>query len=284
MHDTNGRLIAEVEPSGQLRSHFVYGTESHSPDYMIKGGVRYYFAKDQLGSIRAVINVDTGTVLQTLHYDEFGKILSDTNPGFQPFSFAGGHFDFETGLVRFGARDYDSEVGRWLSKDPILFNGKQSNLYVYINNDSVNNIDPKGMFGWIAAGGILGAAINAYDTAKCGGSARQIIASAAVGGLTGSIGAALATYGVASAAIGGFTAGVANSTAQQIINSPGQENLGRALAGGAVEGLAGAAGTALTRGLNKVFSETFSETAGFVLGATGAQLGSGSSQCGCGVK
>ncbi len=144
MHDTSGRLVAEVEPSGQLRSHFVYATESHSPDYMIKGGAKFYFAKDQLGSVRAVINADTGVVGQAIHYDEFGRILSDSNPGFQPFGFAGGHFDHETGLVRFGARDYDSEVGRWLSKDPILFGGGDVNLYRYVQNEPVNYFDPTG--------------------------------------------------------------------------------------------------------------------------------------------
>jgi len=41
-------------------------------------------------------------------------------------------------LVRFGARDYDPSVGRWTSKDPILFDGGQANLYVYVNNDPVN--------------------------------------------------------------------------------------------------------------------------------------------------
>ena len=37
--------------------------------------------------------------------------LRDTNPGFQPFGFAGGMYDAATGLVRFGARDYDAETG-----------------------------------------------------------------------------------------------------------------------------------------------------------------------------
>lgn len=78
------------------------------------------------------------------HYDEFGRVLADTNPGFQPFGFAGGHFDFETGLVRFGARDYDAEVGRWTARDPILFIGGTSNLFEYAFNDSVNLIDPSG--------------------------------------------------------------------------------------------------------------------------------------------
>ncbi|MCB9610787.1 MAG: hypothetical protein H6716_29655, partial [Polyangiaceae bacterium] len=37
---------------------------------------------------------------------------------FVPFGFAGGIHDADTGLVRFGARDYDAVTGRWTSKDP----------------------------------------------------------------------------------------------------------------------------------------------------------------------
>jgi len=52
-----------------------------------------------------------------------------------------------TTFVRCGARDYDPNVGRWISKDPILFGGGQSNLYVYAQNDPVNWVDPRGLWG-----------------------------------------------------------------------------------------------------------------------------------------
>lgn len=79
-------------------------------------------------------------------HDEFGVVVVDTNPGFQPFGFAGGLYDSETRLVRFGARDYDSVTGRWTARDPILFRGGSSNLYRYINNEPVNAIDPSGLW------------------------------------------------------------------------------------------------------------------------------------------
>lgn len=47
--------------------------------------------------------------------------------------------------MRFGARDYDAETGRWTAKDPILFAGGDTNLYGYVLNDPVNWIDPNGL-------------------------------------------------------------------------------------------------------------------------------------------
>jgi len=61
-----------------------------------------------------------------------------------PFGFAGGLYDRDTGLVRFGYRDYDPETGRWTAKDPIGFAGGDTDLYGYCVNDPVNYFDPPG--------------------------------------------------------------------------------------------------------------------------------------------
>jgi RHS repeat-associated protein len=91
--------------------------------------VKYRIVSDHLGSPRLIVNSSTGTIAQAVNYDEFGKITQDTNPGFQPFGFAGGLYDQHTRLTRFGARDYDADTGRWMSKDPIGFDGGDTNLY-----------------------------------------------------------------------------------------------------------------------------------------------------------
>ncbi|NIW41091.1 MAG: hypothetical protein GWN13_19760, partial [Phycisphaerae bacterium] len=51
----------------------------------------------------------------------------------------------DTGLVRFGARDYDPQTGRWTAKDPIRFDGDAWNLYGYVISDPVNFIDALGL-------------------------------------------------------------------------------------------------------------------------------------------
>src|SRR5262249_44168338 len=115
------------------------------PGGMVRGGVLYRILRDHLGSPRLVVDTSTGAVVQRMGYDEFGNVILDTNPGFQPFGFAGGLYDRKTGLVRFGARDYDPQTGRWTSKDPILFAGGDTNLYGYVLNDPVNFVDPAGL-------------------------------------------------------------------------------------------------------------------------------------------
>jgi RHS repeat-associated protein len=91
-----------------------------------------------------VVDVSTGAVAQRIDYDAFGRIIRDTSPGFQPFGFAGGLYDPDTQLTRFGARDYDAHTGRWTSKDPIGFRGGDLNLYGYVLGDPVNLVDSNG--------------------------------------------------------------------------------------------------------------------------------------------
>jgi len=137
--------VAELDGTGVLVSRFVYGSRVNIPDYMVKGGSIYRIIADNLGSPRLAVNIATGAIEQRMEFDEFGKVILDTNPGFQPFGFAGGIYDQQTKLVQFGARDYDSEAGQWTSRDPLLFMGGQTNLYAYVGNDPVNLIDPTGL-------------------------------------------------------------------------------------------------------------------------------------------
>jgi len=150
------RPVSEVDADGTFM-HFVYADGFGAPDFILRAGVPLRVVKDHLGSVRLVVDATSGVVLQQLEYDAFGQVLVDTNPGFQPFGFAGGLYDPDTGLVRFGARDYDAEIGRWTAKDPIGFEGRDANLYGYVMADPINATDSSGLvgdfLGWNVSGG-----------------------------------------------------------------------------------------------------------------------------------
>lgn len=77
-----------------------------------------------------VININNqADIPYRADYSDFGsQMMVVGRADYIPFGFAGGLYDKDTGLVRFGARDYDSFLGRWTSKDPILFDGAPGNL------------------------------------------------------------------------------------------------------------------------------------------------------------
>ncbi|MCI5180804.1 MAG: RHS repeat-associated core domain-containing protein [Candidatus Electrothrix sp. AW3_4] len=141
-------------------------------------------------------------MVKEISYDSFGTILSDSNPAFAvPFGFAGGLHDRDTGLVKFGFRDYDPAIGRWVAKDPIFFAGGDVDLYGYVLNDPVNFVDPFGLaFDWSEFGNAtaLGLGLGALGGATVGAIATGPAApvGAPVGAITGGIGGAISAAGM----------------------------------------------------------------------------------------
>jgi RHS repeat-associated protein len=144
------RLLAVYDGSDALLMRFKYA-DARMPVAMTKGGVTYYLTYDQVGSLRVVAD-NSGNVVKRIDYDSFGNIIEDTDPAFDvPFGFAGGLHDSDTGLVRFGYRDYDPDTGRWTAKDHILFAGEETDFYRYCLNNPINLIDPEGkIWGYVA--------------------------------------------------------------------------------------------------------------------------------------
>jgi RHS repeat-associated protein len=133
-----------LNASGTVKATFVYGPHANVPEYMVQGTTTYRLITDQVGSVRLVVNTATGAVAERIDYDEFGNVLADSAPGTQPFGFAGGLRDVDTGLTRLGARDYDPLSGRWTGKEPLGFEGS-NNFFQYANGDPINFYDPSGL-------------------------------------------------------------------------------------------------------------------------------------------
>jgi RHS repeat-associated protein len=145
LYDGDVERVAWYDGSGVLKAQFVFGSRSDVPEFMLRAGFVYRFITDQAGSVRLVVD-STGVIAEQLDYDEFGVLLADSSPGFQPLSFGSGLRDGDTGLIRLGARDYDPRTGRWSGRDPLLFEADDTNLYRYVASDPVNFIDPEGLY------------------------------------------------------------------------------------------------------------------------------------------
>lgn len=161
------RLLAIFDGSDNLIMRFEYA-DGRMPVAMTKDGSIYYLTYDQAGSLKIVADT-AANVLKRINYDSFGNIIQDTNPLFEiPFGFAGGLHDRDTGLVRFGYRDYNPDTARWTAKDPIGFAGGDIDLYGYCLNDPVNWSDPWGLWGVKIGGSLVGADFSAtiYNSNK----------------------------------------------------------------------------------------------------------------------
>jgi RHS repeat-associated protein len=149
--------LCEAPPAESI-TRYEY-TDNRVPSTMEHNNQTYHLLYNHQGSLRAVVDTN-GTIVKELQYDSFGNITLDTNPTLYPkgtsslpqgavsFGFAGGLYDEDTKLTRFGYRDYQAETGKWTAKDPIGFAGGDTNLYGYVLGDPVNFVDPFGLYFW----------------------------------------------------------------------------------------------------------------------------------------
>lgn len=157
--------LAELNANNRIIHTFVYA-DGYTPLLMRKGNTDYYIVSDIRGSPRLVIKVSDGNVMQRLDYDAFGNVLTDTHPGYTPFGYAGGLYEYRTHLTHFGARDYLPEAGRWTAEDPIGFLSGEINFYDYAFNNPINYIDPTGFSVSIVIGERMKRVLNAAKDLK----------------------------------------------------------------------------------------------------------------------
>jgi len=276
------RLLAVYDGADNLLMRFEYA-DGRMPVAMTQGGNKYYLAYDQVGSLRAVVD-STGTVIKRIDYDTFGNILADSNLGFKvPFGFAGGLYDGDTGLIRFGARDYDPAIGRWTAKDPIGFAGGDEDLYGYTLDDPVNGVDQLGLDGnlleqyqweywnWEAAkrgaiaGGISGA-LQGMIIGGLGGGPYGMTGGFVLGGLLGVAGGSI-TGGLSDAPICQAAGGAAIGDA--LSGSVG--GMGGAI-GGSVGGLLG---TLANKGMERLHGRDFAAPFGGAVGLISGMIAGG---------
>ena len=143
IYDAAGNLLAEADTDGITR-YYIHGAGLLA--MVTSGGTPYCYHFDATGHTIAL--TDAGkTVVNKYAYTPFGVLAGQEEAVEQPFKFVGqfGVMTEDNGWYYMRARYYDPEMGRFISEDPLGFDGGDVNLYAYCSNDPVNYIDPDGL-------------------------------------------------------------------------------------------------------------------------------------------
>ncbi len=145
-----GEIWADLDATNGLQTRYVRGERVLELLARIASGTAAWVLADRMGSVRNVTD-DTGAVIDTIAYDGYGNITSETNAanGGQ-YKYDGYRYDSETGLYRSDpstGRYYDPLTGKWFNPDPIRFLADDINLYRYVKNAPVIFVDPFGLAG-----------------------------------------------------------------------------------------------------------------------------------------
>ena len=137
-------ILFEFDGSNALKARYTHGPGIDEPLLMDRGGTKYSYHSDGLGSIMDLTD-STGAVKQSYVYDSFGQIVQTVGSVTNPYTYTGREFDSESGLYYYRFRHYDPRIGRFLQEDPIGFWGGDLNLYNYVWANPINYVDPFGL-------------------------------------------------------------------------------------------------------------------------------------------
>ena len=136
-------LLEQVDNSGNVLARYSAGPWIDEALSQLQSAASSYYEQDGLGSVTSLSNA-AGALANTYTYDSFGKLTASTGTLTNPFQFTGREFDAETGLRYYRFRYFDPTVGRFVSEDPIGFDGG-INFYLYVQNNPSLLIDPFGL-------------------------------------------------------------------------------------------------------------------------------------------
>jgi RHS repeat-associated protein len=136
-------LVEETNSSGTAVARYSDGLNIDEPLAMLRGGATSFYHADGLGSVTSLSNT-SGSIAQTYTFDSFGNQTGSSGSLTNSFRYTAREFDAETSLYYYRARYYDQGTGRFLSEDPIAFDGG-GDFYSYVYNSPLGLADPMGL-------------------------------------------------------------------------------------------------------------------------------------------
>ncbi len=136
-------LLCELNASGTVLATNTWGADGLVSRRV--GTTSVFYSYDPQGNVAQRLD-SSGNVVSSDLYDAYGSKLAG-NPNGDPYGFCGqwGYYtDSETGLILCTFRYYDPTNGRWVTRDPIGYNGGV-NLYGYVSGNAPNESDDLGL-------------------------------------------------------------------------------------------------------------------------------------------
>jgi RHS repeat-associated protein len=152
-------------------------------------GSSYTYHYNGIGSTVAMTD-SSKAIVNKYFYTAFGVITNQQETVLQPFKYVGqaGVMQEPNGFYYMRARYYDPAIGRFISEDPIGFEGGDVNLYAYASNNPVNFFDSNGKWVVNAVGAVLGAGVSAFmEAMNPKATPLSIITATGIGALTGGL-------------------------------------------------------------------------------------------------
>jgi RHS repeat-associated protein len=137
-------VIEEVDGAGNLIARYTQGEDIDQPFAEMRSGTTGFYQQSGLGSVTSLTD-PTGAMSTSYTYDAFGDTAASTGSFINPYRYTGRELDSETGLYYLRARYLDSATGRFISEDPLHFNGGGVNFYRYVNNNPETFTDSSGL-------------------------------------------------------------------------------------------------------------------------------------------
>ena len=136
---------ADFDAAGQVMAQYLFGNRIDQilAQYRSNEGTSWHF-ESLLHTIRDIINAQ-GQHLNHIAYSAFGQPVHQMDLSYgSRYMFAAREYSLQLDVHALRARYLDSQTGRFLSTDPIHFDGADTNLFRYVGNSPLGAIDPTG--------------------------------------------------------------------------------------------------------------------------------------------